>query len=120
LLELGGAGMPPALIYRASTGQIESASLKGLPLGSFADFSYSKISINLNKDDVVVLMSDGFPELFNEKFEMFGYDNVIRKFEEVVKDSPEKIIEHFSSSARQWLNGGKQQDDITFVVFKVK
>ena len=120
LLELAGAGMPPALIYRASTGQIESASLKGLPLGSFADFSYSKISINLNKDDVVVLMSDGFPELFNEKFEMFGYDNVIRKYEEVVKESPEKIIEHFSSSARQWLNGGKQQDDITFVVFKVK
>src|SRR5690606_3491851 len=98
----------------------ESASLKGLPLGSFADFSYTKINVKLNKGDVVALMSDGLPELFNEKLEMFGYDTVIRKFEEVVKESPEKIIEHFTSSAKRWLNGGRQQDDMTFVVFKVK
>jgi serine phosphatase RsbU (regulator of sigma subunit) len=28
----------------------------------------------LNKGDIVAIMSDGFPELFNEDYEMFGYD----------------------------------------------
>jgi serine phosphatase RsbU (regulator of sigma subunit) len=119
-LELAGAGMPPALIYRASTGNIESASLKGLPMGSFADINYSKTSIKLNKGDVVALMSDGLPELFNDKYEMYGYENAIKKFAEAVNESPEKIIEHFTLSAQQWLNGSKQQDDMTFIVFKVK
>src|SRR5690606_29784454 len=40
-LHLAGAGMPPALIYRAETGECEMVSLKGMPLGSFAEFPYS-------------------------------------------------------------------------------
>ena len=120
ILELAGAGMPPALIYRSATENIESAPLKGLPLGSFADFKYSKINVKLNKGDVVALMSDGLPELFNSKYEMLGYEQVTTLFSEVINESPEKIIEHFTNSASKWLNGNKQQDDMTFIVFKMK
>jgi serine phosphatase RsbU (regulator of sigma subunit) len=70
------------LIYRSATGNIESAPLKGLPLGSFADLNYSKINVKLNKDDVVALMSDGLPELFNSKCEMLGYEQVTTLFSE--------------------------------------
>ncbi len=119
-LELAGAGMPPALIYRSATGNIESAPLRGLPLGSFADLNYSKINVKLYKGDVVALMSDGLPELFNSKLEMLGYEQVTTLFSEAINESPEKIIKHFTNSASKWLNGNKQQDDMTFIVFKMK
>ena len=39
-LELAGAGMPPALVYRAATQQVEQIPLKGMPLGGPAEFPY--------------------------------------------------------------------------------
>jgi serine phosphatase RsbU (regulator of sigma subunit) len=119
-MELAGAGMPPALIYRAETGRIESIPLKGLPLGSSADFTYSKTSTRLYKGDLVAIMSDGFAELFNEDYEMFGYDKAEEVLAKNFGSSPEKIIEEFKASASNWLNGVKQQDDITFILFRKK
>lgn len=34
VVELVGAGMPSALVYRAEAGDVEEMPLKGLPLGS--------------------------------------------------------------------------------------
>ncbi len=119
-LELAGAGMPAALIYRSSEKKVEKIPLKGLPLGSVADFKYSKTSTKLNTGDTVALMSDGLPELFNSNFEMFGYERASTIFGEAIENSPSKIIEHFTLAASKWLNGEKQQDDMTFIVFRVK
>lgn len=119
-LELAGAGMPPAYIYRSKTKIVESVALKGLPLGSVSDYEYSKTAVKLNGGDVVVLVSDGFPELFNSKMESIGFDKIPDLLAEVGDSSPEEIIAEFKNSAEQWLNGNKQDDDMTFVVFKVK
>ena len=120
ILELAGAGMPPAYIYRSKTKIVESVALKGLPLGSVSDYEYSKTAVKLNSGDVVVLVSDGFPELFNSKMESIGFDKIPDLLAEVGDSSPEEIIAEFKNSAEQWLNGNKQDDDMTFVVFKVK
>lgn len=120
ILELAGAGMPPAYIYRSKTKIVESVALKGLPLGSVSDYEYSKTAVKLNGGDVVVLVSDGFPELFNSKMESIGFDKIPDLLAEVGDSSPEEIIAEFKNSAEQWLNGNKQDDDMTFVVFKVK
>lgn len=120
ILELAGAGMPPAYIYRSKTKIVESVALKGLPLGSVSDYEYSKTAVKLNGGDVVVLVSDGFPELFNSKMESIGFDKIPDLLAEVGDSSPEEIIAEFKNSAELWLNGNKQDDDMTFVVFKVK
>lgn len=119
-LELTGAGLPPAYIYRSSNGEVEEIPLKGLPLGSSLDFNYKKLSVTLNKGDVVALMSDGFPELFNGKNEMLGFEKIPGLLKEAGNKSPEEIINHFTAVASEWLNGTRQQDDMTFVVLKVK
>jgi len=119
-LELSGAGIPPAYIYRNNSGVVEEIPLKGLPLGSNFDFNYQKVSVTLNKGDIVTVMSDGFPELFNNKNEMLGFERIPELLKESGKKSPEEIIKHFTDTASEWLNGTRQQDDMTFVVFKVK
>jgi len=120
ILELAGAGMPPAYIYRAKTKTVDSVALKGLPLGSVSDYEYPKTSVKLNSGDVVAIVSDGFPELFNSKKESIGFDKIPDLLKEIGDKSREEIIASFKNSAEEWLNGNRQDDDMTFVVFKVK
>lgn len=119
-LEIAGAGMPPALIYRAKNKEVESVSLKGLPFGSINDHEYQQSSIMLNKGDVVALVSDGFPELFNSKNESLGFEIIPKLLQDAGEKSPDEIINHFRKTAEEWLDGTKQHDDMTFVVLKVK
>ncbi len=119
-LELAGAGMPPALVYRAATGQVETVALKGMPLGGPGSFPYQTTSVPLSPGDTVVLMSDGFPELFNAEGEMLGYERAVEVFEEVASQSPEQIIAHLREAGERWSNGRAQDDDVTFVIMKMK
>ncbi len=117
-LELAGAGMPPAYIYRAKTGVLEQISLKGMPLGSNTSFRYKCSRTHIEKDDILVFMSDGFPELFNRKGKMLGYEQVSALLLENIHLPPEEIIDQFYAIASKWLDGRNQDDDMTFFVFK--
>jgi serine phosphatase RsbU (regulator of sigma subunit) len=119
-LTLGSAGMPPVLIYRAAEGAVEEISLRGVPLGSLRDYSYSERSLSLAPGDVVVLMSDGYPERFNGKNEMLGYDSAKGLLLETAILRPQEIIEIFLNISDKWAEGRMQDDDMTFVVLKVK
>ena len=66
------------------------------------------------------MLSDGLPELHNSKKQMYGYDKIKTELKKAGKKSPQQIVEHFEQSAGQWLNGSEQDDDVTFVVIKVK
>lgn len=120
MIELAGAGMPAALVYRSATKCVESFPLKGMPLGSPHRYAYKKQSVALAPGDSMVLMSDGFPELFNFESDILGYDRVISIFEQAGNLSPDKVIEHFSETADAWAKGRPQEDDMTFIVMKRK
>jgi PAS domain S-box-containing protein len=119
-LEVCAAGMPPLLIYRAAERSMEEVTLKAMPLGSVSEYPYQKREVALSPGDTIMLMSDGFPELFNERSEIFDYDRVKTAFAEVAPHSPRQIIEHFVRLGETWANGKGQQDDMTFIVLKVK
>jgi serine phosphatase RsbU (regulator of sigma subunit)/ligand-binding sensor domain-containing protein len=119
-LSLSAAGMPPALIFRRNNKVIEELLIKGMPLGAPASFPYEVKSTTLNTGDTILLMSDGFPELLSEKKEMFGYDNARLKFEEVAEKEPEEIINYLKDVGSNWVDGKDPDDDVTFVVIKVK
>lgn len=119
-LELAGAGMPPALVYRARSGEIEEVPLKGIPLGGSGNFRYNSKQIELQPGDTVILMSDGFPELRSEAGQMIGYEGAVSIFAEVASCDPEEIIEYFIQRTKLWTADQAQDDDITFMVMKAK
>jgi len=119
-LELAGAGMPPAFVVRAKTGTIESVPLKGMPLGSFADYPYATQTLRLDPGDAVVLMSDGFPELFDPRGEMLGYESVEDHVRAGANGSAEALVAHLQRVMEQWAGGAPLRDDVTFVVMRMK
>lgn len=118
VLEYAGAGMPPAFVYRASQKKVEQLSLKGSPLGNSLEYRYTKSETILHPGDLLLLMSDGFPELFNSKMEMLDYEIIPELLKMNAGKLPEEIISDFYGKASEWLNGVKQQDDMTFMVLK--
>jgi len=119
-MQVAAAGMPFPLIYRSSTNRVEEVILKGMPLGGFADFPYKEKKLHLSEGDTVLFMSDGFEEMFNPQNEMLGVEELKVLFKEVDANSPEEIIEHLKKAGESWANGRDQEDDVTFVVIKIK
>ena len=113
------AGMPPIYIYRSETKSVEEIVIKGLPLGG-PTFTYKKRETNLAPGDTVLLLSDGFPELFNDKDEMLDYPRIKEIFKETADKSADEIIAHLNEAGEKWSKSRPQDDDITFVVLKVK
>ena len=113
-------GMPPVLVYRAASGDVEEIALRALPLGSIASYQYKQQELAIAPGDVVVLMSDGLPERFNAENEMLDYRATKRALAVAARQSPHEIIEHFVRVGDEWSNGRPQDDDVTFVVLKVR
>jgi hypothetical protein len=114
------AAMPPLYHYRKKEEKIVEIKHHSLPLGAMAIEKYKSIEFNLNKGDVLIMMSDGFPELRCLSDELFGYERVYSSIEKVAEKSPDEIISHFKSEAGSWSDKKEPDDDITFVVIKIK
>lgn len=114
------AGMPPLFIYRKNPQTIEEVVINNMPLGSMKGITYEVKEIPIERGDTMLLMSDGFAELRNTNNEVFGYKRARNSFEESAKKEPEEIIKHLRAEARRWTNDKEPDDDVTFVVIKVK
>jgi len=112
--------MPPALVYNAAANHVDEILLKGLPLGRFPNFQYQQAEIEFRHGDTLVLMSDGLPEMFNDAGEILDYPMMKKLVEEVAPESPQAIIDYMIATGEKWANGRPQEDDVTFVVVKMK
>ena len=119
-VRLSCAGMPSALIYRRASRAVESLELRALPLGGIANFKYRQQELELSAGDLVVVMSDGFPEMFNDAGEMLGFAKAAQMLPEMADASPQEIINRFVETGEIWADGRPPDDDVTFVVLKVK
>jgi len=113
------AGMPPILLYKDKSKSIQEIKMKGMPLGAVESFPYKKIEIPLEKGDSILLMSDGFPELFNDRNETLDDTRVKEIFKEVAHKSSNQIVHHLFQASDEWRKGRALHDDITFVVCKM-
>lgn len=119
-LRISAAGMPPVLIFNHANQIIEEHLIKGMPLGTMVKFPYEVKEIELNAGDTIFLMSDGFPEMLNEQGEVFGYQRVQKAFASVASNEPEEIINTLKNEEKKWTGAADPEDDITFIVIKIK
>ncbi len=70
--------------------------------------------------DIILFMTDGFPELFNSKKQLLGIENIKKAFSEVIKETPKQVVYYLNEYIDHWRNNFPLQDDLTFIVFKVK
>jgi serine phosphatase RsbU (regulator of sigma subunit) len=115
-ISYAGAGHPPLLMWRTSTGSTSEVEENGLLLGHFPDETYSVAHLPVGPGDKAILYTDGILETQNPSEEMFGID-VFRRFldsnhtlgaNEFV-DSLLEVLSRWSGNPK----GHGQQDDVT-------
>ena len=119
-MQMSTAGMPPSYMYRHKTGVVEEHLFQAMPLGTMEKFPYEIKETTLNAGDTILLMSDGLPELENKDGETYGYKRIRNGFEDVADQSPDDIVSYLKKEGASWANNENPEDDVTFVVIKVK
>ncbi len=119
-LQITSAGMPPIYYHNKETNQVEEIIIQGMPLGAMRNASYKIFDKIIKSGDTILLLTDGLPEQMNNQEEMFDYSRVKNNFNELAENSPNKIIEKLVEAGDEWMDGRVQDDDITFVVIRIK
>ena len=119
-MQMSSAGMPPSFVFRRDTRIVEEHLMQGMPLGTMDKFPYKILDTKLKAGDTILLLTDGLPELQNENDELYGYKRIRNVFEEVAEKNPEEIISFLKEEGSMWVNNKDPEDDVTFVVIKVK
>jgi sigma-B regulation protein RsbU (phosphoserine phosphatase) len=114
------AGMPPLFIYKKSDNTVTEFETQGMPLGAISESSFTISTFDVDSGDAILILSDGLPELKNEKNEQYDYSRVKVEFNSIAEKTPNEIVEYLKDSSSQWANGVEPNDDVTFVVIKVK
>ncbi|MCU1244849.1 MAG: Serine phosphatase RsbU, regulator of sigma subunit, partial [Acidobacteria bacterium] len=101
-LTLASAGMPPVLVHRAATGEVEELSMAGTPLGTLGS-DYADRTIALATGDTVLLLTDGLPELLGAAGEQFGYPATLEAFATAAKSADAaSVIAALAATAKKW------------------
>lgn len=114
------AGMPSLFVYKKSCDEVVEHVNQSMPLGALSNSNFNIEQLDVASGDIVLLMSDGMPELFNETNEMFGYKKIENLLKTDSDKSPQELIDIFKKEAADWSGELDADDDITFVVIKVK
>ncbi|MDC1031765.1 SpoIIE family protein phosphatase, partial [Flavobacteriaceae bacterium] len=117
-VELSSAAMPPTYYYNAKAKIVEEVLVPNLPLGGIETEEFDSITKDFNSGDVIVMISDGLPELPNPQDELLDYPKV----EDCVKANAHKDAESIKDALVElsdtWADGVMNPDDITIVVVK--
>jgi serine phosphatase RsbU (regulator of sigma subunit) len=123
ILSYAGAGHPPLLWWRKSTGYTGELMENGLMLGLFPEATYCALQVSVGSGDRIVLYTDGIAEAANESDEQFGTDRLKRFLEAKEGLCAQGFAESLLAGLSRWsadTAGQRQQDDITFLVIDFK
>lgn len=114
------AAMPPVLIHRAATGQIEELGTGGRPIGSRLSGMWTEHSVPLAPGDTLLFASDGFAEQLDPAGHPLGYEALAESLGTGAALSARELLERLLSRVAAWRGNREQGDDITFVAIHVR
>lgn len=117
-LTFADAGHNPTLRLRASTGEVESLSTNGLPIGVLPDGMYDEQRIELAPDDVLLVYTDGLTEARSPDGAEFGEDGLADSLVALSAGSAAEIVDGLLSAVDRHSARASAGDDRTLVVLK--
>lgn len=111
------AGHNPPYLLRAS-GEIETLTLGGLPIGLMPAMSYEQGEVELGVGDLLVLFTDGVTEAVDAEGDEFGEAKVEELSRAHATAGAEAVLDAIANAVAEFSRGLPQADDITMVVVK--
>ncbi|MFH0991489.1 MAG: PP2C family protein-serine/threonine phosphatase [bacterium] len=119
MLTLSNAGQTQPILKRGNTTSFLKVDGNRYPLGVKEQVEYSEMKIQLQPDDLLVFYTDGIVEAMNEKKELYGFERLEQKIQNLANGSAKEILEAMLSDVEKFVGSTKPHDDMTVVVVKV-
>ena len=116
--KLSSAAMPPTYYFSARDNDIEEILVPNLPLGGIETEKFDGVEKDFHPGDVMVMISDGLPELPNKRNDLLDYPLVFNCIKDNAKKSADEIKDALVELSDEWAEGLMNPDDITIVVIK--
>lgn len=111
------AGMPP--VFRVATsGHVEELSCSALPLGSMEGAAYEDQAFELAPGEMLLLLSDGWPEQTDEDGEPIGYVRLEQTLRAAASAGPEGVLRRLREVLEQTTGGHAPDDDVTLLALR--
>ncbi len=119
MLTYARAGHPPPLLRRAADGSIGALDAVGsCPLGIDESETFQEAAAQLERDDALLLYTDGITEAQGTTEDLFGVDRLTRAFRNG-GDRPADLIDRLREAVRAHERGEAAGDDQTLVAARV-
>ncbi len=118
IMNYGGAGHPPLLLWRKSTGSASELLENGLVMGQFEEATYDSLQIPIEPGDRFFLYTDGILETANPAQEEFGTDRFMKFMETNNKLPAGPFADALLLELARWLEqppGEGHKDDISLL-----
>jgi hypothetical protein len=114
-VEYSLAGNGPILHYRAQSQTTSELAMEQFPLGLFANATFLSGSVEVDPGDILVLLTDGLPEVTDGNDEQFGMERIGKIVAQNARGSLADLTEKLFAAVRAH---GPQTDDETLVLVK--
>lgn len=113
------AAMPPVLLYRAATADVEELGAGGLPLGARLPARWQERHASLAPGDALLLATDGLAELLDPEGVELGFEGAARAFRELAGLPVDEVLRRLIERAEAWRGDREATDDLTLVAVRV-
>jgi len=113
-LEYANCGHNPALLFR-SNGSLERLHSTSTVIGLFPRWECGTQRVILEKDDLLVIYTDGVTESMDQSYEEFGEERLVAAVRKNCKKDPQTLLNAVVSEVREF-SPHEQHDDITMII----
>lgn len=116
------AGHDAPLLYRAATGEVSQIKPPGLVVGIDSGNVFDRITgdlaVPLERDDCLLLYTDGVTEALDGNGDEFGPERMMKSVGASAKKGAPAIIESLLDDLRAFVGTTPQHDDITLIAIR--
>lgn len=118
------AGHDAPLLYRAGDQSVSRLNPQGMALGIDSGDVFNRItgdfSVTLERDDCLILYTDGVTEALDSRGQEFGMKRTIQSIQASVAGGASDIVAKLTGDLREFVGATPQNDDITLIVIRKK
>jgi sigma-B regulation protein RsbU (phosphoserine phosphatase) len=112
------AGHHPPLLCRADSTEFIELAPTGMALGVVSDAPFGQRTVHLDRDDLLVLYTDGVPEATNAHERMFGMERFERTIHNRRRAPATQIAAAVVQAVDDFAGSEEPFDDIAVIVAK--
>ena len=119
---LARAGHDAPLLYKRASESVtplkSPGMVVGIDSGNVFDRLTTDFAVPLERDDCLVLYTDGVTEALNSAGDEFGLDRMIQSVRASASDGAQTIVKRIIEDVRNFIGSLPQNDDITLIAIR--